>query len=136
MNPTRVALGYQMFSLGLVGVWALFFPLSFYQDFPGLGMRWVSLDGAYNEHLIRDVGSLNLGISLATLYALVSKNPASAIASAIAALVYSLPHLLYHAHHIQVLPNVFEQGLNMVLLGANLVASLLIVYKRGVYVSA
>ena len=37
-------------------------PQSFYDDFPGLGRAWVSVDGPYNEHLVRDVGALNLAL--------------------------------------------------------------------------
>jgi hypothetical protein len=37
--------------LGLyVGVWAEFLPRGFYSSFPGLGLHWISMDGAYDEH--------------------------------------------------------------------------------------
>ena len=35
----------------------------FYDDFPGLGRSWVAADGPYNEHLVRDVGALNLALA-------------------------------------------------------------------------
>ena len=38
-------------------------PKSFYEDFPGAGRVWVAVDGPYNEHLVRDVGSLNLALA-------------------------------------------------------------------------
>ena len=41
------------------GIYALFFPRSFYGDFP-LGRGWVEALPAYNEHLVRDVGGLFL----------------------------------------------------------------------------
>src|SRR5215210_5301308 len=41
-----------------VGIWALFLPRSFYEDFPSSGREWVSTLGPYDEHLVRDVGSL------------------------------------------------------------------------------
>ena len=44
-----------------VGLQALFTPRSFYDDFP-LGRGWVAMDGPYNQHLVRDVGSLNLAL--------------------------------------------------------------------------
>ena len=47
-----------------VGVQAAFFPRSFYDDFP-FGRGWVAMDGRYNEHLIRDVGVLNLALLVA-----------------------------------------------------------------------
>ena len=50
-------------ALGLyVGAWAAGIPQSFYDSFPGLGFIWISVDGPYNEHLIRDVGSLYLAL--------------------------------------------------------------------------
>ena len=48
---------------GLVlGCWAAFAPRSLYDDFPGFGHHWVVVDGPYNEHLVRDVGSLFLAL--------------------------------------------------------------------------
>lgn len=46
---------------GFVGVWALFFPGSFFSGFPGYGRSWVSAIGEFNEHLVTDVGAFNLG---------------------------------------------------------------------------
>jgi hypothetical protein len=44
-------------SQGVIGIWALLAPTSFYSSFPITGHPWVSLLPPYNEHLIRDVGS-------------------------------------------------------------------------------
>ncbi len=132
MSLTRAALVYQIFTLGLVGIWALFFPSGFYNSFPGFGMQWIIRDGTYNEHLLRDIGSLNLGIACATLYALVSRNIGATRASAVAALVFSLPHLYYHWHHLQDLPNLLERVLNITLLSGNvLIPILLLQQTRG-----
>ena len=48
-----------------VGAWALAAPRSFYDGFPmpGLLGAWVASDGPYNEHLVRDVGSLYLALA-------------------------------------------------------------------------
>lgn len=51
-----------------VGVWALFAPQSFYRSFP-FGRGWVALDGPYNEHLIGDVGAMNLALATVTMFA-------------------------------------------------------------------
>ncbi len=56
-------------SLG-VGFQALFTPRSFYDDFP-MGRGWVAMDGPYNEHLVRDVGSLNLALVVLVFAALI-----------------------------------------------------------------
>ncbi len=46
-----------------VGAWAALAPRSFYDDFPGGGRHWVAVDGPFNEHLVRDVGTLNLALA-------------------------------------------------------------------------
>ena len=83
-----------------VGIWATFFPTSFYEDFPGSGRVWVSVDGPYNEHLIRDVGSLNLALAAVTLIAAVTLSVWAIRAAAVAWIVYGLPHLVYHLRNL------------------------------------
>src|SRR5204863_9093052 len=83
----------------LVGAWALFAPESFYRDFPGLGRHWVSVDGPFNEHLLRDVGGLNLALALITAVAAWRLGPTMIRAVCAGWLVYSVPHALYHAGH-------------------------------------
>lgn len=96
----RAALAVLAASSVVVGVWAQAFPRSFYDDFPGLGRVWVAVDGPFNEHLVRDVGGLNLGLALVAAMALVTGRVAVARAAGGAALVYGLPHLAYHALHL------------------------------------
>ena len=55
-----------------VGGWALVAPGSFYASFPGLGMIWVAVDGPCDEHLVRDVGALYLGLAAASVVAAAS----------------------------------------------------------------
>ena len=57
-------------SAALVGGWATADPHSFYASFPGAGHHWVAMDGPYNEHLVRDVGSLNLSLVVLVFTAL------------------------------------------------------------------
>lgn len=86
-----------------VGAWAAFAPQSFYDTFPGLGLIWISIDGPYNEHLVRDTGTLNLGLAAATLYAATRRGPAALEVSralGLAWVVFSLPHLGYHLFHL------------------------------------
>jgi hypothetical protein len=85
----------------VVGVWAQGFPRSFYDDFPGLGRTWVALDGPYNEHLVRDVGGLNLALAFVAVMALVTGSTLLARVTGGAALLYGVPHLLYHATHLE-----------------------------------
>jgi hypothetical protein len=84
------------------GLWAEFSPRSFYDNFPGGGRSWVAADGPYNEHLVRDFGSLNLALTVVTVVALVTLGRAVVVAAALAWIVYSVPHLVYHARHLDV----------------------------------
>ena len=82
-----------------VGFQALFTPRSFYDDFP-LGRGWVGMDGPYNEHLVRDVGSLNLALVVLVLAALFVSTRSLARVAAVVWLVNAVPHFVYHARHI------------------------------------
>jgi hypothetical protein len=84
----------------LVGVWAQGFPRSFYGHFPGLGHAWVAVDGPYNEHLVRDVGGLNLALASVAIIALFTGSAPVARAAGVAALVFGVPHLAYHVTHL------------------------------------
>ncbi len=97
---TRIALGYLALVSLQIGVWAQFAPRSFYDDFPGLGRAWVAVDGPYNEHLVRDVGGLNLALAAVLIVAMVTLSRPVIIAASIASLLYGVPHLVYHiANH-------------------------------------
>jgi uncharacterized membrane protein len=82
-----------------VGIQALFAPRSFYDDFP-LGRGWVMMDGPYNEHLVRDVGSLNLALVVLVFAALVVGTRTLARTAMIVWLVNAVPHFLYHLGHL------------------------------------
>ncbi|MEL6891702.1 MAG: hypothetical protein AAFP84_08910 [Actinomycetota bacterium] len=92
----RIALGYLIAVTAPLGAWALLAPRSFHDDFPGLGRAWVAVDGPYNEHLVRDVGALNL--ALVVLFAAAWWRPDRRLLelSGAAALVWGLPHAVYH----------------------------------------
>jgi hypothetical protein len=95
----RLILGYLALTSIVVGVWAQFAPRSFYDDFPGLGHMWVRVDGPFNEHLVRDVGGLNLALAATLIGALISLRRSMVITAAIAALLYGAPHVTYHTFH-------------------------------------
>ncbi len=99
MNPRRliqIGLGYLTLSNLQLGLWALLAPRSFYDGFPGLGRGWISVDGPYNEHLIRDFGALNLSLAVVFISAIVSMNATVIRTSCAAALVWGIPHFVYH----------------------------------------
>jgi hypothetical protein len=92
----RIALGYLSLVSLEIGLWAQFAPRSFYDHFPGLGRAWVRVDGPYNEHLVRDVGGLNLGLAAVLITALITLSRPTIIAASVASLLYGIPHVVYH----------------------------------------
>ena len=98
----RVLLGFLGVTGAVVGSWAAFTPRSFYDDFPGFGRIWVAVDGPYNEHLVRDVGALNLALAVLSVCALVTLARSTIVAAGLAWLAYGLPHVIYHARHLDV----------------------------------
>lgn len=84
----------------LVGLWASVAPHSFYDDFPGAGRHWVAVDGPFNEHLVRDVGTLNLAVAAVAVAALVWGSRELVQTFAVAELLYAVPHLAYHLRHL------------------------------------
>ena len=84
-----------------IGGWAEVAPRSFYLSFPGFGRNWIAPLGPYNEHLLRDLGGLNLGLAAAAVVAAVALTRSAAICAAAAWLVYSVPHLVFHAFHTE-----------------------------------
>jgi hypothetical protein len=117
---------------GLIGVWAGLAPRSFYDDFPGLGRTWVSVDGPYNEHLVRDVGWLNLALTVITVWAAVTLARALVLATLVAWLVADLPHLVYHAANLEGLSA--GDGTAEIIslaLGPAIAAALLVLVARG-----
>lgn len=125
--PTRIVLGYLAMSGLLVGVWAGVAPRSFYDDFPGLGRVWVAVDGPYNQHLVRDVGWLNLALAVATVWAAVTLTRALVVAVLVAWLVTGIPHLVYHVANLTGLGSADRVGELASLAVAPLLAAVLLV---------
>ena len=106
------------------GGWQQFAPRSFYNDFPGWGRHWVSPDGPYNEHLLRDVGQGNLAFGIVALVALLSGSVWLARATGLAAVAANVPHQIYHQRNLQVLSATSDQVLQTVTLTAVTVAAI------------
>ncbi len=85
---------------GVLGFYALFFPRSFYEDFP-LGLNWVEVLPAYNEHLVRDVGGLFLATAVILLAASIRLERRWVVISLVAFLAFSLPHTVWHAFNLE-----------------------------------
>ncbi|HYI36015.1 MAG TPA: hypothetical protein VEX39_05400 [Thermoleophilaceae bacterium] len=96
-HPTLFRLG--LAGLGLIqltnGLYALFWPRSFYEDFP-LGRGWVEAIPAYNSHLLADVGALFVATGALMLMAAVWLERRLALAALITWLLFAVPHVLYH----------------------------------------
>ncbi len=87
----------------VVGAWALFLPRSFYNDFPASGRHWVSSLPPYNEHLIRDVGALNLALGVLLAAATILLGRRLVRVSLVAWLIYAMPHFIFHLTELDVL---------------------------------
>ena len=129
--PHPIAFRAVMIGLGFVqtvnGLWALFAPRSFYEDFPPGRGGWVSALPAYNEHLLRDVGGLFLATGVLLLIAAWRLDRPLVGVSLVAWLLFAVPHTVYHLFNLapygtaDAVGNVISLGLTVVLPGALLV---------------
>jgi hypothetical protein len=85
---------------GVPGAWALFAPRFFYDGFPLPALAWVTKFPPYNEHLVRDLGALSLGLTTVLLIAAVSPERHLVRAAAVGCLAFTVPHLIFHAAHL------------------------------------
>ena len=85
---------------GILGVWALAWPHGFYVDFPWPGRHWVSMLPAYNEHLLRDFGGLNLAFTVMFAVAAVRLDRLLTRTLLTGYLCFAVPHLLFHLFHL------------------------------------
>ncbi|WP_285116028.1 hypothetical protein [Leifsonia sp. fls2-241-R2A-40a] len=99
-TPLRRALLGLGVALGAyVGGWAYFAPDSFYSAFPGFGLHWIDIDGAFDEHLIRDVGALYLALGAASLGAAFARAAQPGRVVGLAWAVFGVLHFGYHVLH-------------------------------------
>jgi len=122
----RAAAALLALSAAEVGLWASIAPRSFYRSFPGAGRQWVSVLGPYNEHLVRDVGGLYLSLLAISVWAVVRSQPEIMRLAGVAWLVYSIPHLAFHAAHLDRFGLADQVG-NMVTLGGTVVLAVVLV---------
>jgi hypothetical protein len=133
--PAVVRVGLWLMALFtlVAGIQQQFVPRSFYDNFPGLGMQWVSVDGPYNEHLLRDLGGANLALAVVILFAIARPTIGLIRAVATALLVAQVPHFVYHAAHLDVLPTTVDRVLQTGALALTLAIPLLVlVASRGI----
>ncbi|MEA2458409.1 MAG: hypothetical protein QOC95_1381 [Thermoleophilaceae bacterium] len=80
----------------LIGAWATVSPHGFFSSFPGFGRHWVSMVSTYDEHLVRDVGALYLGLLVLLALAWWWLDRRLVQAALAACVVAATPHLIYH----------------------------------------
>jgi hypothetical protein len=128
---TRIGLAYLAAGFALVGFWAAFAPRSFYTDFPGAGRHWIAPDGPYNQHLIRDVGELNLALLVVVAWAAVTLSLPLVRAALVATLVNGVLHVVYHVGHVDMFSSSDQVAIIGSLVLAPLVAVVLLATFRG-----
>jgi hypothetical protein len=103
MKLTNVPLRVGIWFLALVdlgiGVVATLTPRAFYDYVPG-----VSLASPYSEHLMRDVGAMNIALAVVTVVAAITMEQLMVRTALTAYLVFAVPHLLFHVTHHQHYP--------------------------------
>ncbi|MDQ1605622.1 MAG: hypothetical protein QOE01_3470 [Actinomycetota bacterium] len=112
-------------SAAFPGVWALFWPHSFFADFPGLGQHWVAQIPPYNEHLVRDVGSFYVGFAALMGIAALTGDKRVIRISLFTWLVFSIPHLVWHSQNMTGSGGIARWG-SVVALGSGVVLALLL----------
>ena len=100
-----------------LGIWAYAMPRSWYDTFPGFGLRWVAATGPYNEHFVKDIGGMYLALAVLTAGALMyAARGARVRVTATAWTVFNVLHLGYHVTALQM-----YDGRDKVLVVASLV---------------
>ena len=97
---TRLVLGILAAVQATDGLYALFAPRSFYDDFPA-GRGWVEALPAYSEHLVRDVGALFLATAVILAAAAIWLERRLVLVARVSFLVFSVPHTIYHLFNLE-----------------------------------
>jgi hypothetical protein len=109
----------------IVGGWSLIAPHNWYDQFPVGSGHWISALGAYDEHLVRDFGSLYLALGLLLAFAAVALDRLLVQAILWASLVFQVPHFIFHAANAEPL-SAASNIVNLVLLGAGLILTVML----------
>lgn len=120
-----------------IGAWAYFAPRSWYDSFPGLGMRWLPPLGPYNEHFCSDVGAAYLALTVLAAVAAVQVGNVGVVRVAAATwLAFSVFHLAYHLRMLHVY-SARDIALNVVALSVPaLIAAALLAPRRDISCAA
>jgi hypothetical protein len=94
----RAALLLLTLSQVVVGTWQLLLPRSFYD------LYWVELLPPYNEHLMRDVGGLNLALAVVLGASALIMERRLVSTALLAYLTFAAYHLVFHVTHLEHFP--------------------------------
>jgi hypothetical protein len=90
--------------------WLVFAPHSFYSNFPGFGLRWVSPMGPYDQHGFSDFGGALAGLSVAIWSAAYVAERRLVCVALLASLVQGAAHFTYHLLHLNMLSTANDLG--------------------------
>lgn len=80
----------------VLGSWAFFLPGDFFTHFPISGAHWVSRLGLFNEHLMRDYGSAQVGLGVIGILIAMRGRAESLVAVMTGYVTFGILHLGYH----------------------------------------
>jgi hypothetical protein len=121
MSTLRAGLAFLALVQAIVGGWSLLGPQNFYDNFPSPTNRWVAYFPPFNEHLLRDFGSLNLALCAVLVFAAVTMERRLIQAALVGYLVFAVPHLIFHLGHLSHMALVDQVGNVVSLVGVVLI---------------
>ena len=92
-------------------------------------MTWVAELPRYSEHLVRDVGALNLAFTLLFVWSAMTLERTLLRATLSAWLVFAIPHFIFHLLHVDAHSSSSALA-QMVLLGTGIALPLLLLYMN------
>ncbi|NGY62977.1 hypothetical protein G7043_29055 [Lentzea sp. NEAU-D13] len=110
MSTLRAGLAFLALVQAIIGGWPLLAPKLFYDNFPLPTNQWVAYFPPFNEHLLRDFGSLNLALCVVLVFAAVTMERRLIQAALVGYLVYAVPHLIFHLGHLSHMPFADQVG--------------------------
>lgn len=110
----------------IVGIWAVFAQVSFFNQFPGIGIAWLPEFGPYNDHLAADAGAglLAAGV-LALAAAIVCERRVVQVALA-GWLAFAIPHTVFHVLAYDILSGLANVA-NFALLGLTVIVPIALI---------
>ncbi len=81
----------------ITGLWAIFSPAHWFDNFPGWAPQLVAAFPPYNEHLATDAGAGLFASGLIMAIAVLWPRREVLITAAVGYLAFALPHFLFHA---------------------------------------